>query len=962
MKRYEVTIVVMVMTLIVGSCVPVVEMHQPNILFGGRTMSLSTHPGNNGVFIAAAESGGLFTTGDGGVSWSHVNSFPEFWMGDVKFAPSNANIIIATCGADTRTVNGGGIWRSSDGGHIWYMPPTGVPAPSNRHPQRMSAFGISFEPNSNDVYVGTDNGMARSTDLGVTWVYQTPEPTLPINGDRTQDRIFSVLARGNGRVNALGTGGIYYTLNGGTLWNRCVSPWGDNWVIHGLAMSPLNPDHVFLTLYLNQLFLSTDGGQHWNTISRPSDVGINRPSFIQIAHSVSGNQNQFDLYYGNDWGLYRKTCTGGNPSPDVSNGWSALNADHSDPSDVTFDITNTHPILLATDGGVHMTADDGANWTLTGGGKNGFQALQMTEVNGQVVQVPTKHVDLYFGTQDNNLWASSDRGATWPNDPCCEGFFIGTDRYRSNETNSKVSFVACGACGNLLSDPHMVNVNAWPNVPGVNSGNPFIMSEGKYIQTTQLVGSTDNIIEYTNNVGGTWTPKVIIPQALAGPPQVITQGGSSVIYQGVSRAGVTPSGDPREGLVRIDDIGSATPTIRDADGPGFGCLGIFPTMFAWYRVIGVSPGDPDHVIIADIQDDQMKVTRDGGLNWTPDVALTNAVTDNGNFLFRVGPFPEAHAIAFNPFHSCDILVGTAQNGIIRSTDGGNNWSKIPGSEQITNISAFFFENGRHAYVSSYGRGLWQLNLHEASCPQIRIPPVEYQSEVMIRDPRSGVSIPLKDLGNPDVCPPCGFAIVRFGEITGLEITHGTVRQITINKGEVVFVDRNKKEVRSKIGVSVSEKGGGFGADEFLAKATNEGAHIRGLILHDDSLRAIITSDNDISRLINQAGVVRLADETKPRLRLHSPSSVVGQNIVSAGDTLTIEGKGFVRATKAFTVFIGEKLIDSSVVTDEKGEFRIKVSINLPPGIYKVVVRSKDRETIEAADYINVVVQERMKEK
>ena len=36
------------------------------------------------------------------------------------------------------------------------------------------------------------------------------------------------------------------------------------------------------------------------------------------------------------------------------------------------------------------------------------------------------HTDLYFSTQDNSLWASSDGGATWPpgREFCCEGFFF----------------------------------------------------------------------------------------------------------------------------------------------------------------------------------------------------------------------------------------------------------------------------------------------------------------------------------------------------------------------------------------------------------------------------------------------------------------------------------------------------------------------------------------------------------
>ncbi|MHB9041436.1 MAG: WD40/YVTN/BNR-like repeat-containing protein, partial [Melioribacteraceae bacterium] len=106
-----------------------------------------------------------------------------------------------------------------------------------------------------------------SNDLGSTWTHQIPEPTLLINEEKTQDRIYSVLARGNNNVNALGMNGVYYTDNGGTNWTKCSSPGGDNWVIHGLAQSPKNSDHLFLSLYCNQAFLSTDGGHNWNNIT-----------------------------------------------------------------------------------------------------------------------------------------------------------------------------------------------------------------------------------------------------------------------------------------------------------------------------------------------------------------------------------------------------------------------------------------------------------------------------------------------------------------------------------------------------------------------------------------------------------------------------------------------------------------------------------------------------------------------
>lgn len=925
------------------------QEHQPNIANGGRTVSLSADPQDNKVIFAAAESGGLFITKDGGSTWQHIAGFPEYGMSDVKFAPSNPNIVIATCPTDTKTTNGGGIWRSADQGTTWSMPATAVPPPSSRNPSRVSAYGICFDPDNNDVYVGTDHGVAVSTDLGATWNYVIPNSALPVRSDMLQDRIFSVLARGGGNVNAFGDSGEFYSGDNATTWQQAVGQNGDAWVIHGLAASPLNSAHVFLTMYTSQIRLSTDGGQTWAAIAPPQNSD-NRPSFIKTAKSVTGNSNQFDLYYGNGTNLFRNTCTEGAKGPSLSATWQTLNVDHADPSDIAFDSTNAQPLLLATDGGVHKTPDSGATWKLTGGGTGGYNALQITEVNGQVIDANSQKVDLYFGTQDNDLWASPDAGATWPANVCCEGFFIGADRYNPSVTQSKITFVACSACGNLLSDPVFANVTGWPNVAGPVVGNPFFVSQGDYIQAGQLTGSTDNVFEFTDDVGASWTAKVIVSQTLQGAPLVVHQNGADVVYQGVSRPGFTPAGEPNEGLVRIDGISGSSPTIRDADGAGFGSLGIFPTMFAWYRVIGVDPLNPDHVIIADIANNVMSATRDGGYHWTPDQNLTNAVTDNGNCLFTQGAFPEAHVIAFNPFNDAEILVGTAQNGIIRSQDGGQHWAVVPNSQQITNISSFFFETSSVVDVATYGRGLWRLISPMAPIPHLPLAP---EAVPLIRGP-DGVEIPITDLGNPDVCPACTVVILSFGELTGIEFSGQSIQSISIDQGEAIFLDKSANRLPPTVNVlHAPSRSGAFSNNDILNQLALKGRHIRGLVLEGTKLRAVITCGHDISYLANKNGIARLPNPVATAVKLSAPSLRIGQNSIPVGETLTVTGSGYGKTPRTFEISIANTLFDKTVQTDANGGFQVSVPLKLPVGIYKVIVRDPVTKALEAVEYINV---------
>jgi hypothetical protein len=76
---------------------------QPDSGRGGRTVAVSISSADPQIAIAAAESGGLFQTRDGGQSWAHLDAFPPFRMSDVLFAPpgfGNSNVVIATALAD----------------------------------------------------------------------------------------------------------------------------------------------------------------------------------------------------------------------------------------------------------------------------------------------------------------------------------------------------------------------------------------------------------------------------------------------------------------------------------------------------------------------------------------------------------------------------------------------------------------------------------------------------------------------------------------------------------------------------------------------------------------------------------------------------------------------------------------------------------------------------------------------
>src|SRR5205085_1014226 len=102
---------------------------------------------------------------------------PVSRMQDVRYSRTQAHLVIATPAADTLAATFRSIWRSVDDGATWSQ----VGANALTCSSRARAYGIAFAPDSSDVYVGTDCGLAVSHDGGATWKNVVPQaPGEPV--------------------------------------------------------------------------------------------------------------------------------------------------------------------------------------------------------------------------------------------------------------------------------------------------------------------------------------------------------------------------------------------------------------------------------------------------------------------------------------------------------------------------------------------------------------------------------------------------------------------------------------------------------------------------------------------------------------------------------------------------------------------------------------------------------------
>jgi uncharacterized repeat protein (TIGR01451 family) len=746
---------------------PSVIAFQPNIKWGGRSVAIDVNPANRLEAIAASESGGLFKTTDNGITWRHLDNLPPFMMADVKYSPNDPRIVIATSMADSsrlRTDNKGGIWRSTDGGEHWQQPINSLPTCKD-HP---NAYGISFAQGTPYVFVGTDCGVAISNSNGGSWTHKATDPAATKHGEGSviaSRKLVPGSPTYTAIVDVCGQDGHHRSTDAGAHWTPvnphspiCAEPEEYNIMFtHAITRSPREDGIIFIasTLPTAECGLSSvvyesdvaGAGASWDRVIPAEGKCKMRQPWVAANYSQDSPLINFDVYLGTGDKTWRKTCTSYAAGHRCTTAdWEEIstdqhNIDHGDANGIGYDPIDNCPKYMLSDGGVHRSTDCGEHWTITGGGNKGYNGLQIYEIAGQV---HPDHTDLYFGTQDNDLWASGDNGLTWPRNGCCEGFFLQMKHSTPSDAGQKINFVACGACFNYQWDAHFAAplASVWPDPPismlpettppdppghpNVKTFPPFMIDTDVYFQYGRPYDHSPNWEIYLRT-GTTWTqvPGGPITVELAGRPYVSGPASAPIIYQGYKKS------DGKFGLMKIEGIRSGPGYAWTAIDNGIDNIAFTPLgSFVWTPIWGVDPNDPLHIIVVDAGPKKMKYTYDGGNTWHEDNALTELVTKNNLYKLAdtskaiyFSPFSQVRTIGFDQSNHDRILIGTMETGIIASLDDGNHWARLQDSEKVIAATSFFFDEQRNEVIaSSYGRGLFKVDVRAADLQISKIAP------------------------------------------------------------------------------------------------------------------------------------------------------------------------------------------------------------------------------------------------
>lgn len=362
-------------------------------MFQRSVATLALDPHNPTTLYAGTYGSGVFKSIDAGDTWQAASA--GLTISTVKtlaIDPQRPGIIYAASGAEQRSGQGPGLFKTTDGGGTW--------RPLDTSPANGIVNALVIDPRTTStLYIGTEvGGIFKSTDGGGMWrAINVGLPRLFVSRLAIDPERPAVLYA------SVPGAGVFKSTNGARTW-RPVNTGLTTFSIGALAIDPRTPT----TLYVGTdrgIYKSINGGARWAVVSS-SLPGLD----TIVTNLIVDPQTPTTLYAGSEWdvptglGIYKSTDGGSRWVP-VNNGLGGCRIIR----DLVIDplaSTTIYASVMESAGcsagsGVFKSTDGGKTWRVTG----------LTHVLAGALAIDPKTPTTIY--ESNGVRKSTDGGETW---------------------------------------------------------------------------------------------------------------------------------------------------------------------------------------------------------------------------------------------------------------------------------------------------------------------------------------------------------------------------------------------------------------------------------------------------------------------------------------------------------------------------------------------------------------------
>jgi photosystem II stability/assembly factor-like uncharacterized protein len=623
------------------AAMPWTSMGPSNI--GGRVLDVAIDPRTDGTVFIASASGGVWKSTDGGTSFapSWPASFPRA-IGALAAGPDGtlyAGTGEAGPGGGSITYDGGGLFRSRDGGKTW----------QNVGLRKAGSFGrIVVDPKdpkrvfaaaTGDLYrPGGQRGVYRSLDGGTTWklVLKGPNATTgavdlavdPTDPKRVYATTWDRIRYPTHRVYGGKGSGVHRSLDGGSTWKRVADgPSAEEAEETGriaIALSASNPKRLYAQVGSTTgphagFFRSDDAGATWKPVEGDGSLEGNSSTFawwfgrlyVDPADANRVFTTGVDLLETRDGG---ETFLPHSASLLGSVSGAHQVSVHADQHAMAFHPTVRGLVYLGNDGGVYRSRTNGTPGSWVGAVSQGWTQHYSVGVSRQD---PSRVVT---GLQDNLCQRNYAAGVARPD-----------------------TWTKYGLCGDGLQT--LVNPENDRIVYGCSQyGSCTRSDDGGY--SFRPLGAT------TSDRRGWWVPLQFDPSD------------ANVMYYGGNVLNRSTDGGMTWKAISPDL--SSDPDQLDPNS-GYAIYGVI----TW---VAASPSDPKRLVVG-TDEGRIWTTKDLGESWTL-VRRPGGLTPKA-WVTRVAFDPKSADTVYATYSG--YRSGSKRQHVVRSTDFGRTWKDISGN-------------------------------------------------------------------------------------------------------------------------------------------------------------------------------------------------------------------------------------------------------------------------------------------